>query len=450
VFDVSSLYSLDTQGVSVDAVRLRELPTTVHLLFEPTPEIGDDTNRDTRLLYWCSVDPYLDSARERLRVVLRAVDEFQKRVRDERLAQIYGDEFVLNLFVSVFGATLPPLLEPKPNQRRRLLVRGKTGTGKERISGLIATCFSMLSTGEDKVRVVNAAQFAPGLLDAELFGYEKGAFTGADKARDGYVGELDDGATLVFDEIGEADAGLQARLLRFLETDEYQRVGSSSVHHKPLNVVGVTNREADWMQSSQFRADLYYRLAQEEIQVPSLKDIYEKFPSGRRELAKALYGQVSRDLGHDELSSAEQLLSASDIEEIIGLHSWPGNLRQCVALLKKVAVRNALRGVGWLKGFSSFGAGSNVDIARALLGEQPSASRNASAPLVLSLDARLEAVEEEAYREAWDAAKSVRAVAERLHVTYQTALRRLDNFNLREITPRGRRGVARRDDAADG
>src|ERR1051326_8476671 len=164
-----------------------------------------------------------------------------------------------------------------------VLIVGESGVGKEAFSLII---HSLSSRKHNPFIAVNCGAIPEGTIDSELFGHEKGSFTGAVDSRKGYF-ETVNGGTIFLDEIGEMPLGTQARLLRVLETGEFIRVGSSKVQKTDVRVIAATNRDLlEYTQQGDFRQDLYYRLSTVPIRVPALKDrkddiilLFRKFAS---------------------------------------------------------------------------------------------------------------------------------------------------------------------------
>lgn len=156
-----------------------------------------------------------------------------------------------------------------------VLIVGESGVGKEVFSQVI---HALSSRKHNLFIAVNCGAIPEGTIDSELFGHEKGAFTGAVDSRKGYF-ETVNGGTIFLDEIGEMPLGTQARLLRVLETGEFIRVGSSKVQKTDVRVIAATNRELlEYTQNGKFREDLYYRLSTVPIRVPALRDRKEDIP----------------------------------------------------------------------------------------------------------------------------------------------------------------------------
>src|SRR6266850_2222363 len=164
-----------------------------------------------------------------------------------------------------------------------VLIRGETGAGKEVIASLLHTESARAS--KPLVRF-NCAAIPAELAEAELFGHARGAFTGADRAREGFF-SLANGGTLVLDEVGELPLSVQAKLLRVLQEGEIQQVGASRIERVDVRVIACTNCDlAAEARRGRFRMDLFYRLAVVELVVPALRDHREDIPAMAREFAR--------------------------------------------------------------------------------------------------------------------------------------------------------------------
>ncbi len=206
-----------------------------------------------------------------------------------------------------------------------VLITGESGTGKE----MVARTLHERSRRVDQPFIaINTAAIPAELLESELFGHEKGAFTGADKARTGRF-EQADGGTLFLDEIGDMPAALQAKLLRVLEEGKVQRVGGNQ--SKVLNVRLLAATHQNLLKNiaeGKFREDLYYRLNVIPVQIPSLRDRRDDIP----ELAHHLL-----DAAAEELSMTAPIL-LDDAVELLSRHDWPGNVRELKNVMRRLAV----------------------------------------------------------------------------------------------------------------
>jgi DNA-binding NtrC family response regulator len=202
-----------------------------------------------------------------------------------------------------------------------VLILGESGTGKD----LVAQAIHNLSPRHSNPFVViNCAAIPEPLLEAELFGYTKGAFTGAVQSRIGRI-HAAQGGTLFLDEIGELPLGLQSKLLRFLEQGEVQRLGSSDSFKVDVRVVAATNSNLrKLVQEKQFREDLYYRLAIFPIELPLLKERMEDLPA----LAISF---LSRFSSHRQSLSPEAI-------SLLRQHNWPGNVRELRNVIERATI----------------------------------------------------------------------------------------------------------------
>jgi len=207
-----------------------------------------------------------------------------------------------------------------------VLIHGETGTGKEVLAGAIWEA----SKRKDKpFVVVDCGSIARNLIESELFGHEKGAFTGAVSRRLGAF-ERADGGTLFLDELGELELDLQPKLLRALERREIQRVGGHDVKKVDVRIIAATNRDLRSMVArGEFREDLYYRLAVVSLELPALRDRPADIP--------ALVHHFLRDLGADDHSLPEGAMQR------FCEHDWPGNCRELKNAVERAVVLGELR-----------------------------------------------------------------------------------------------------------
>jgi transcriptional regulator with PAS, ATPase and Fis domain len=196
-----------------------------------------------------------------------------------------------------------------------VLVTGESGTGKEVIAKAIHAASRRAA---NPMISVNAGAIPEGIIESELFGHEKGAFTGAGETRKGYF-EIADGGTVFLDEIGELPAGLQVKFLRVLENGEFIRVGSSSPRRVDVRVVAATNKDLESeVRRGNFRADLFYRLRSVNIRIPPLRDRRDDIPLFFHEFAR-------------QISEKNRIPFAGVTDEAMDLlrsYHWPGNIRE--------------------------------------------------------------------------------------------------------------------------
>lgn len=206
-----------------------------------------------------------------------------------------------------------------------VLITGESGTGKE----IFAKAIHTLSPRKNKPMIsVNCGAIPEGLLESELFGHEKGAFTGAVSTKKGYF-ELADGGTIFLDEIGEMPIQTQVRLLRVLETGEFMRVGSGELRKVNVHIIAASNRDlGDMVKKAQFRKDLYYRLKAVSLYIPPLRE--------RREDIFPLVDYFVREtLRKNDIEFAGFTEEAKDV---LFNYSWPGNVREVKNFVETIVV----------------------------------------------------------------------------------------------------------------
>jgi transcriptional regulator with PAS, ATPase and Fis domain len=206
-----------------------------------------------------------------------------------------------------------------------VLISGESGVGKEAFSHII---HSLSARKHNPFIAVNCGAIPEGTIDSELFGHEKGSFTGAVDSRKGYF-ETVNGGTIFLDEIGELPLGTQARLLRVLEAGEFIRVGSSKVQKTDVRVIAATNKDLlQLTERGKFREDLYYRLSTVPIRVPSLRDRKEDIP--------LLFRKFAVDFAERYKTSPVQL--DEDARNLLIQYSWPGNVRELKNIAEQISV----------------------------------------------------------------------------------------------------------------
>jgi formate hydrogenlyase transcriptional activator len=233
-------------------------------------------------------------------------------------------------FEQIIGtsATLESVLEQvervAPTQAT-VLIQGETGTGKE----LIARAIHNLSPRCGRAFVkVNCAAIPLDLLESELFGHEKGAFTGAIERKIGRF-EAADRGTLFLDEVGDIPPTLQPKLLRVLQEQEFERLGSTHTHHVNVRLVAATNRDlAEMVRRSEFRVDLYYRLNVFPIQLPPLRERREDIPALVTHYVERFSLRVGKRVEFVEPTTMSAFVS----------YDWPGNIRELENLIERAVI----------------------------------------------------------------------------------------------------------------
>ena len=213
-----------------------------------------------------------------------------------------------------------------------VLVTGESGTGKEIIPQVI---HQLSSRKHGQYIAVNCGAIPEGTIDSELFGHEKGSFTGASGSRLGYF-EVADGGTIFLDEVAELPMQTQVRLLRVLETGEFMRVGASKVIKTNVRVVAATNENMiSAISSGKFREDLYYRLNTVPIQLPALKN--------RKEDIHLLFRKFAHDFAEKYRMPGIKL--SEDAVHLLESYQWPGNIRQLKNLVEQLSVIETIRDI---------------------------------------------------------------------------------------------------------
>jgi two-component system, NtrC family, response regulator AtoC len=238
-----------------------------------------------------------------------------------------------------------------------VLLRGETGTGKE----LVAHAIHINSPREERPFVrVNCAALAPGVLESELFGHEKGSFTGAVARRPGRF-ELADGGTLFLDEVGDLPMEVQIKLLRTLQEREFERVGGAETIKVDVRMVSATNRNLEKMiEDGEFREDLYYRLNVFPINLPPLRDRLDDLGA----LVTHFIAKFSRQMGVVPAPTAAEALAR------LREYNWPGNVRELENIIERAMIlaRGAALGV------------SHLDFGRRVTGHPPASHTTGALP----------------------------------------------------------------------
>jgi DNA-binding NtrC family response regulator len=260
-------------------------------------------------------------------VVQKAIEVSALRDENRQLKEALGHKYEVANMIGRSRAMqeiFSTLLRVAPT-RATVLLCGESGVGKD----MIARAIHQNSTRKDKPFVkINCTAIPENLMESELFGYEKGAFTGANISKPGKFEQADTG-TVFLDEIGDVPASVQVKLLRILQEREFERLGSNKVRNIDVRVVAATNvdlRAA--LEEGTFREDLYYRLNVMPITVPSLRERKEDIPF----LAEFFVKKLAKEMG----SPAEKL--ADDAMDKLLAHDWPGNVRELQNVIERSLV----------------------------------------------------------------------------------------------------------------
>jgi len=230
---------------------------------------------------------------------------------------IIGNHFLLNRSIEKALRVAPTDIS--------VLVTGESGVGKESFPKII---HQLSHRKHNKYIAVNCGAIPEGTIDSELFGHEKGAFTGATSSRKGYF-EVADGGTIFLDEVGELPLTTQVRLLRILENGEYIKVGSSDVKKTNVRIVAATNLDMeDAIKKGKFREDLFYRLSTVEIKVPPLRS--------RKDDIHLLFRKFASDFAKKYNMPTVRL--DEDAQDLLNNHNWSGNVRQLRNIAEQLSV----------------------------------------------------------------------------------------------------------------
>lgn len=246
----------------------------------------------------------------------------QNKILQEKLGQTVSDEMIgksneLNKVRTMINKAAPA--------RANVLITGESGVGKE----LVARAIHKLSPRKDKPMIaVNCSALSTSLLESELFGYEKGAFTDAETTHKGKF-EQADGGTIFLDEIGEIDAGTQVKLLRVLQERKFERIGGEKTIEVDIRIVAATNRNLEEeVKAGRFREDLFYRLNVIRIQMPSLRERKDDIPLLINSFLKKFSEENNKNIkGFDNRSKAALMK-----------YSWPGNIRELENCIESACV----------------------------------------------------------------------------------------------------------------
>jgi DNA-binding NtrC family response regulator len=255
----------------------------------------------------------------------RALDYFRQReARHASLEALVGESEAMQALrelVRKIAGIEPNDLSPAAP----ILILGETGTGKELVA---RACHQSGPRGKAPFMEINCAALPAHLIEGELFGFEKGAFTDAHARKVGLI-EAADGGTLLLDEIGELDLGLQAKLLRVLENLRVRRLGALSDRQVNVRIVAATNRDLDeQVRDGKFRADLMYRLKVFQIQIPPLRARTDDIPL----LALHFLAQLARRYARNALALDDSAMQA------LVAHDWPGNVRELRNVLERAVM----------------------------------------------------------------------------------------------------------------
>ncbi len=247
----------------------------------------------------------------------------ENKVMQERLSEVFPETEIIGESDAI--KDVKEMISLVAKKDATVLITGPSGTGKE----LVAQALHALSDRVNKRLVaINCSAFPETLLESELFGYERGAFTGADKTKQGRF-ELADGGTLFLDEIGDMPFSMQVKLLRVLDQKKIERLGSVKEIELDIRIIAATNRDLDTMvKEGKFREDLFYRLNVIQIKLPGLKER----KSDILLLAEKFIDKSSRKIGKKIIGID------SDAANILTSYDWPGNVRELENIIERAVV----------------------------------------------------------------------------------------------------------------
>ena len=295
----------------------RQLPAPLRkkplIAFHSGPQLQPEHDLATRLF-----PIQLDEAARKLKPVLEQIEKnalSTARRRQQSLQSLEGNSLGIR--------KVKRLIEKVANTEASVLILGESGTGKELVARAI---HRMSDRGDQPFVPVNCGAIPKDLLESELFGHEKGAFTGAITTRTGRF-EMARGGTLFLDEIGDMDINMQVKLLRVLQEKVFERVGSSRSQKADVRIIAATHRNLEQaIADGKFREDLFYRLNVFPIEVPPLRERREDIPA----LAHSMIRRLAKEQG-------SYTLDAETLDTLMN-HSWPGNVRELANLIERLRI----------------------------------------------------------------------------------------------------------------
>lgn len=349
-----------------------------------------------------------------------------------------GQQRQLQLFRSLVGASrkvqqVRRLMEQVADKDISVLITGESGTGKE----VVARNLHYHSSRRNKPFVpVNCGAIPAELLESELFGHEKGAFTGAITLRVGRF-ELAEGGTLFLDEIGDMPLSMQVKILRVLQERTFERVGSNRTQSADVRIMAATHKDLeDMIETGDFREDLYYRLNVFPIEMPALRDRVEDIPLLINELISRM---------EKEKRGSLRMNSAAIMN--LCRHDWPGNVRELANLVERLSIMHPYGVIGvqelpkkfrYFDDYDENRPGEDIGMASGISGL---AGLDAPALLpVNGIDLKdyLSSLEKQLIQQALDEAGGIVArAAEKLRIRRTTLVEKVRKYGLREVEPEG-------------
>jgi two-component system NtrC family response regulator len=346
---------------------------------------------------------------EQLKLTVKKGLENYRLIKENRfLSQALSDRFQ---YRNIVGKSKPMLkvydmIDKVAQSKASVLITGPSGTGKE----LIAKAIHYSGSRKDRPFVsVNCGALTETLLESELFGHEKGAFTGAVAMKKGRF-ERADGGTLFLDEVGDMPPPLQVKLLRVLQEMEFERVGGTRTIKVDVRVLSASNRDIkDDVAQGTFREDLFYRLNVIQIEVPALRERTDDIPLLVRHFIEKY--KSDKDKGNIELSP--------EVWKTIYTYSWPGNVRELENIIERVVV------------LSAGGLITLEDLPEALIGSETELDVDRFIPPGVHLSTALERIEEKLIRRALNRCNNVQAhAAEALGITKSLIQHKMKKYKI--------------------
>ena len=268
-------------------------------------------------------------SKDRLEITLK---NLQERQTLSQIVQTYREEIDRHSYCGFVGSSLAmqkvySIIDSAAATKATVFITGESGTGKE-------VCAEAIHRQSPRAKgpfiAVNCGAIPKDLMESELFGHVKGAFSGAVRDRDG-AARLADGGTLFLDEICEMELALQPKLLRFLQTGSFQRVGNSQTEPVDVRIICATNRDPQVeVDAGRFREDLYYRLHVLPIALPPLRERHEDTVEIARHFLQRYAGEEGKEFSR----------FAPEVEEVLTAYDWPGNVRQLQNVVRNIVVLN--------------------------------------------------------------------------------------------------------------
>ncbi len=359
--------------------------------------------------------------------------EFWERLQEWNLLVIYGKPFVDSLITAVFEWNFRFLLASTRLQPRRILILGETGVGKEAIARTIGTILTAAVKPTQRYIPryipISIPNIPDTLLESELFGYEKGAFTGAVQDRIGILEQLNPGGVLFLDEMGDASSNIQMKLLRVLQEGEFRPLGSSRMLQSRFHLLAATNRTEEYLRD-RFRSDLFFRLSGSVIRVPPLRDLLCERSAAIRiidNLINHMADEMVEGFIPEEVTWFQSWIgfwskrAAIRIWEYMQGYEWPGNLRECNHLIRQIIMQGSLDCISGI--CQEYLKGKPIPFS------EP--ENRGETVIVGDIHRILHQTERSLYEKAASRSKTIEEAASMLRVTRQTASRKLKMFGLK-------------------